>query len=37
MPKLNQILAIEKGVKTRVYSEFTELTLRLKLTRNKRT
>lgn len=25
MPKLNQILAIEKGVKTRVYSEFTDL------------
>jgi hypothetical protein len=25
MPKLNQILAIEKGLKTRVYSEFTEL------------
>lgn len=25
MPKLNQILAIEKGVKTRVYAEFTEL------------
>jgi hypothetical protein len=25
MPKLNQILAIEKGVKTRVYAEFTDL------------
>ena len=25
MPKLNQILAIEKGVKTRVYAEITEL------------
>jgi hypothetical protein len=25
MPKLNQILAVEKGVKTRVYAEFTEL------------
>lgn len=25
MPKLNQILAIEKGIKTRVYAEFTEL------------
>lgn len=25
MPKLNQVLAIEKGVKTRVYSELTEL------------
>ena len=25
MAKLNQILAIEKGIKTRVYSEFTEL------------
>ena len=25
MPKLNQILAIEKGVKTRVYAEVTEL------------
>jgi hypothetical protein len=25
MPKLNQILAIEKGVKTRVYSEITDL------------
>ena len=25
MPKLNQILAIEKGIKTRVYAEFTDL------------
>ena len=25
MAKLNQILAIEKGIKTRVYGEFTEL------------
>src|SRR5688572_21367358 len=25
MAKLNQILAIEKGIKTRVYAEFTEL------------
>ncbi|HEY5938219.1 MAG TPA: hypothetical protein VIU61_26390 [Kofleriaceae bacterium] len=25
MAKLNQVLAIEKGIKTRVYSEFTEL------------
>ena len=25
MPKLNQILAIEKGIKTRVYADFTEL------------
>ena len=25
MAKLNQILAIEKGLKTRVYAEFTEL------------
>ncbi|MBX7222308.1 MAG: hypothetical protein K1Y36_20330 [Blastocatellia bacterium] len=25
MPKLNQIIAVEKGVKSRVYSEFTEL------------
>jgi hypothetical protein len=25
MPKLNQILAIEKGVKTRVYADFTDL------------
>ena len=25
MAKLNQVLAIEKGIKTRVYAEFTEL------------
>jgi len=25
MPKLNQILAIEKGIKTRVYADFTDL------------
>src|SRR5882672_589375 len=25
MAKLNQILAIEKGIKTRVYAEFTDL------------